>query len=80
MHGTFSRADTFNNMAAIGPDFKLGYVDPSPVSNVDVPVTIAQILGLKPPTPNNGTLVGRIIGEALVGGPESVLLHQDDKI
>jgi len=72
MHGTFSRADTFNNMAAIGPDFKLGYVDPSPVSNVDVPVTIAQILGLKPPTPNNGTLVGRIIGEALVGGPESV--------
>jgi hypothetical protein len=23
MHGSFSRADTFNNMAAIGPDFKL---------------------------------------------------------
>lgn len=73
MHGTFSRADTFNNMAAIGPDFKSGYVDQSPVSNVDVPVTIAQILGLKPPIPTgNGTLVGRIISEALVGGPESV--------
>jgi len=72
MHGTFSRADTFNNMAAIGPDFKTGYVDQAPVSNVDVAVTIAQILGLNPPPDRQGTLVGRAISEALVGGPDTV--------
>ena len=27
MHGSFSRADTMNFMAAIGPDFKYGFVD-----------------------------------------------------
>jgi len=33
MHGSFGRGDTMNFMAAIGPDFKAGYVDPLPVSN-----------------------------------------------
>ena len=36
MHGSFGRGDTMNFMAAIGPDFKAGYVDPLPVSNADV--------------------------------------------
>lgn len=36
MHGSFSRGDTMNFMAAIGPDFKSGYVDALPVSNADV--------------------------------------------
>ena len=73
MHGTFSRADTFNYMAAVGPDFKQGYEDTAPVSNVDVPVTIAKILGLNPPVPDSkGTLIGRTISEALVGGPANV--------
>jgi arylsulfatase A-like enzyme len=73
MHGTFSRADTFNYMAAVGPDFKQGYVDKAPVSNVDVPVTIAEILGLNPPVPDSkGILIGRVIKEALVGGPDKV--------
>ena len=30
MHGSFSRGDTMNFMAAIGPDFKAGYVDAAP--------------------------------------------------
>ncbi len=73
IHGTFSRADTFNYMAATGPDFKTGYTNLAPVSNVDVAVTIAQVLGLKPRVPTgNGTLVGRVLSEALVGGPISV--------
>ena len=42
MHGSFSRADTMNFMAAIGPDFKTGFVDEAPVSNADVGSTIAQ--------------------------------------
>ncbi|MBV9387000.1 MAG: alkaline phosphatase family protein [Chroococcidiopsidaceae cyanobacterium CP_BM_ER_R8_30] len=72
MHGTFSRADTFNYMAAVGPDFKQGFVDQAPVSNVDVPLTIAKILGLNPPPDKQGTLVGRAISEALAGGPNTV--------
>ena len=73
MHGTFSRADTFNYMAAMGPSFKQGFINPAPVSNVDVAVTIAQVLGLKPPVPSgNGTLVGRAIAEALAGGPDNI--------
>src|SRR5436190_21720479 len=35
MHGSFSRGDTLNFTAAIGPDFKSGYVDALPVSNAD---------------------------------------------
>jgi len=73
MHGTFSRADTFNYMAAMGPSFKQGFINPAPVSNVDVAVTMAQVLGLKPPVPSgNGTLVGRAIAEALAGEPDNI--------
>jgi len=28
MHGSFSRGDTLNFMAAVGPDFKAGFADP----------------------------------------------------
>ena len=36
MHGSFSRADTWNFMAMQGPDFKQQFVDPAPASNADV--------------------------------------------
>ena len=42
MHGSFSRADTWNFMAMQGPDFKSHFVDPAPASNADVGRTIAQ--------------------------------------
>ncbi len=74
MHGSFGRGDTFNNMLAIGPDFKSSYVDYAPVSNADVAPTLAQILGLD--IPSNGNLKGRVIAEALVGGPDSVAFTQ----
>ena len=45
MHGSFSRGDTLNFTAAIGPDFKSGYVDPLPVSNADVGATAAKTPG-----------------------------------
>jgi Type I phosphodiesterase / nucleotide pyrophosphatase len=66
MHGSFSRGDTLNFTAAIGPDFKSGYVDTLPVSNADVGATAARILGLtqKP----NGKLVGRVMTEAMPNG------------
>src|SRR5205085_3039573 len=66
MHGSFSRGDTMNFMAAIGPDFKAGYVDLLPVSNADVGVTAAQLLGLR--GSQNGSLVGRVMSEALPNG------------
>lgn len=46
MHGSFSRGDTMNFMAAIGPDFKAGFVSELPVSNADVGITAAHLLGL----------------------------------
>ncbi len=66
MHGSFSRGDTFNFMAAIGPDFKAGFVDELPVSNADVGMTAAQLLGLR--GSHNGGLVGRVMSEALPNG------------
>jgi hypothetical protein len=66
MHGSFSRGDTLNFMAAIGPDFKAGYVDPLPVSNADVGVTAAKLMGLTQKA--RGTLVGRVMTEAMPNG------------
>src|SRR5215470_17855074 len=63
MHGSFSRADTMNFMAAIGPDFQKQFVDKHPVSNADFGRTIAEILGLK--VQDRGRLVGRVVSEAM---------------
>ena len=70
MHGSLGRDNTLNNMAAIGPDFKHGYADRAPVGNTDVARTIAHVLGLR--LPSNGQLKGRVVHEALVGGPQEV--------
>lgn len=66
MHGSFSRADTHNFMAAIGPDFKSEFVDPSPTSNADVGRTMASILRLR--IVAKGKLQGRLLVESLRGG------------
>jgi hypothetical protein len=66
MHGSFSRADTPNFMAAIGPSFKTGFVDQAPVSNADIGKTIAHALELS--IPFKGALQGRVAEEALPGG------------
>jgi arylsulfatase A-like enzyme len=65
-HGSFSRAETLNFMAAIGPDFKAGFVDTAPVSNADIGKTMAHVLGLK--ITAKGKLQGRVIAEAVPGG------------
>jgi arylsulfatase A-like enzyme len=66
IHGAFSRADTHNFMAAVGPDFKVGFVDPAPVSNADWANTLAHIIGVR--LSDNGHLRGRVMSEALVDG------------
>ncbi len=65
-HGGPSRAETRNFMAAIGPDFKAGYADKTPVSNADITPTLAHILGLS--IAPKGALTGRVASEALRGG------------
>ena len=69
-HGGFTRANTRNFMAAIGPDFKSGYRDLSPVSNADIAPTLAKALGL--PLPSKGKLQGRAVAEALRPGHKTV--------
>jgi predicted AlkP superfamily pyrophosphatase or phosphodiesterase len=65
-HGALARDQTFNNMAAMGPDFKAGFVDDAPMGNIDIAPTIAHILGIE--MPSVGTLKGRVLTEALAGG------------
>ena len=66
MHGGFGRDQTFNNMAAIGPDFKSSFVDEAPMGNIDIAPTLAKILGLD--MPSTGSLKGRVLQEALASG------------
>jgi arylsulfatase A-like enzyme len=66
IHGSFGRGDTHNFMAAIGPDFKAGFVDPAPVSNADLNPTLAHILGLT--LGSQGHERGRVIRESLRHG------------
>jgi len=63
MHGSFSRADTWNFMAAVGPDFRDHYVDELPASNADIGMTMAHLLGLG--VSRKGALLGRVLTESL---------------
>ena len=65
MHGSFGRDNTYNFMAATGPDFKTHYVDELPASNADIAPTLMRVLELQPNT--RGTLIGRVLEEALQG-------------
>jgi hypothetical protein len=66
MHGSFSRADTWNFMAMQGPDFKSQFTDPAPASNADIGRTIAQLMQLS--LQDKGKLVGRVLSETLPNG------------
>ncbi|MET3842455.1 alkaline phosphatase family protein [Bradyrhizobium sp. OAE829] len=74
-HGSFSRADTGNFMAAIGPAFKAGFNDTAPVSNADIAPTLEKILGVT--LPPVGKLRGRALTEALPGGKPARPWRQD---
>lgn len=65
MHGSFSRADTWNFMAARGPDFRTLYTDELPASNADIGMTIAHLLQLQ--LIPRGKLTGRVLTEGLRG-------------
>ena len=64
MHGSSSPADVHNTLIAAGPHFRKGFHDTLPSGNVDVAPTVAGLLGLYLPQAD-----GRVLAEALVGGP-----------
>ena len=66
IHGGFGRDSTYNNMAAMGPDFKEGFVDALPVGNGDIAPTVAHLLGAEF---HRGPLSGRVLSEALRSAP-----------
>jgi hypothetical protein len=69
VHGSFGRQDTHNFMAATGPDFRTGFVDPAPASNADIGATMASLLGLPMADSKTG---GRVLAEALTGRPAAL--------
>jgi arylsulfatase A-like enzyme len=70
MHGSFGRDNTYNFMAAIGPDFKAHFRDALPASNADIMPTVLQLLGWH--SRAHGALRGRVLDEALHDGAAPV--------
>jgi len=62
-HGSLSRFEMANTLIAAGPDFKVGFKNPTPSANSDVAPTVLQILGIKP----KEAMDGRVLSEAFVG-------------
>ncbi len=68
MHGAAGQAEIHNFCAAIGPDFKRGFVDTNPTANVDIAPTITRILHLAPNIgPGGARPTGRVMTEAFPG-------------
>lgn len=69
MHGAAGEREIHNFCAAVGPDFRRGYVDLNPTANIDVAPTITGILGILPNIGPGGIVaIGRAMTEALVDG------------
>jgi arylsulfatase A-like enzyme len=82
MHGSLSRYDMHGTLIAAGPDFKSGWVDKLPSSNVDIAPTVTHILGINP----QRQMDGRVLSEALAGGeipaevPKTSILQGERKL
>ncbi|HUJ12112.1 MAG TPA: alkaline phosphatase family protein [Verrucomicrobiae bacterium] len=63
-HATLSPYDMRATLVAAGPDLRKGMVDQLPTGNADVAPTILHLLGVDPPQPMDG----RVLGEALSAG------------
>ena len=78
-HGSMSRHETRNVLFAGGPDFKAGVTVASPVGVVDIAPTVLRLLGIAAP----GPMDGRILFEAMSGGPHAVewqtVTHQAER-
>jgi arylsulfatase A-like enzyme len=75
-HASLSPFDMHNTLVAAGPDFRRGFMNPTPSGNIDVAPTILWILGVKPASPMDG----RVLHEALAGSSEQVPKPVERKI
>jgi hypothetical protein len=73
-HGSFSRAEIRNFMAAIGPDFKAGVCRSRSDLQRRYRADHGHVMGLN--LPAKGVLKGRVISEALAGGAEAMVQRQ----
>lgn len=64
-HGAASPFEIRATLVAAGPDFKKGVRIKVPSANVDLAPTLCRLFGIDPPD----TMDGRVLEEALVGGP-----------
>ena len=72
MHGAAGEREIHNFCAAMGPDFRRGFVDLNPTANTDITPTITEILGTLPNIGPGGVApAGRAMTEALVDGRRS---------
>jgi arylsulfatase A-like enzyme len=74
-HGSMSPWNVRNTFLAWGVDFKRGATVRIPVGNVDVTPTILALLGL-----DGDGLDGRVLGEALEGGPDAEQVAVDTRV
>jgi arylsulfatase A-like enzyme len=65
MHAAAGARELHNFCAAVGPDFRRGFVDPYPSGNLDVRATIARAMDL--PSADKSGSAGRPLDEALAG-------------
>ena len=65
-HATLSRYELHNTLVANGPDFRAGFRDELPSSNLDLAPTVAHLLRL----PDAPARDGRVLDEALADGVE----------
>ena len=66
-HGSMSKHELRNTLFAWGPSFKQGVTQDTPSGNVDLAPTVLRLLGLS----GDSTMQGRVLEEALAGGPEA---------
>ena len=68
-HGSMSRTEMHNILFARGPGFKETLTVDTPSGNTDLAPTILQLLGLTPQSSGVPGMEGRVLTEALAGGP-----------
>jgi len=73
-HGSMSPWNVRNTMLAWGPAFKRGVTVRVPAGNADVAPTVLALLGLDAPA-----LDGRVLHEALAGGPDEERLEVETR-
>ena len=75
-HGSMSPWNVRSTLLAWGPSFKTGVTTGTPAGNVDVTPTVLALLGIA----GGDGLDGRVLAEALQGGPDGERLTVDTRV